>query len=60
MEVIDKKGKTIPGLYAGGNDAGGAWGDSYPYSVTPGAASAFAFNSGRIAARNALRYTGIQ
>ena len=58
MEVIDKKGKTIPGLYAGGNDAGGMWGDSYPFGVTPGAASAFAFNSGRIAARNALNYMG--
>jgi fumarate reductase flavoprotein subunit len=27
-EVIDKKGKTIPGLYAGGLDAAGMWGDS--------------------------------
>ena len=58
MEVVDKKGKCIPGLYAGGNDAGGMWGDSYPFDVAPGAASSFALNSGRIAARNALKYIG--
>jgi fumarate reductase flavoprotein subunit len=58
MEVVDKKGKCIPGLYTGGNDAGGIWGDSYPFDVAPGAASAFALNSGRIAARNALKYIG--
>jgi hypothetical protein len=34
------------------------WGDSYPFDVAPGAASAFALNSGRIAARNALKYIG--
>jgi fumarate reductase flavoprotein subunit len=30
MEVVDKKEKPIPGLYAGGYDAGGMFGDSYP------------------------------
>ena len=59
MEVIDTRGISIPGLYAGGNDAGGMWGDSYPVSVAPGAASAFALNSGRIAARNAVNYIGL-
>jgi fumarate reductase flavoprotein subunit len=58
MEVIDKKGKAIPGLYAGGYDAGGMWGDSYPINVCSGASSSFALNSGRIAARNALKYIG--
>jgi fumarate reductase flavoprotein subunit len=58
MEVIDKKGKIIPGLYAGGYDAGGMWGDSYPINVCSGASSAFALNSGRIAARNALTFIG--
>ncbi len=56
FEVVDKKGSTIPGLYAGGKDAGGCWGDSYPIMHCSGASSAFAFNSGRIAARNILRY----
>ena len=58
MEVVDKKEKVIPGLYAGGMDAGGMWGDSYPIQVATGASSAFAINSGRIAARSALRYIG--
>jgi fumarate reductase flavoprotein subunit len=56
LEVVDKKGNVIPGLYAGGFDAGGIWGDSYPINVGPGASSGFALNSGRIAARNALLY----
>jgi len=58
MEVVDKKGKVIAGLYAGGYDAGGMWGDSYPINVASGASSAFALNSGRIAGRNALKYIG--
>jgi fumarate reductase flavoprotein subunit len=58
MEVIDKKGKVVPGLYAGGYDAGGMWGDSYPINICSGASSAFAINSGRIGARNALKYIG--
>jgi fumarate reductase flavoprotein subunit len=57
-EVVDKKGKVIPGLYAGGFDAGGMWGDSYPINVASGASSAFAINSGRIAGKNALKYLG--
>ena len=56
MEVVDKKGKSIPGLYAGGFDAGGAWGDTYPIVHGSGASSAFAINSGRIAGKNALKY----
>ncbi len=58
FEVVDKKGNAIPGLYAGGTDAGGAWGDSYTMTPCSGASSAFAFNSGRIAAKNALKYMG--
>jgi fumarate reductase flavoprotein subunit len=56
FEVVDKKGNAIPGLYAGGADAGGAWGDSYTMTPCSGASSAFAFNSGRIAGKNALKY----
>jgi len=55
-EVVDKKGSVIPGLYAGGFDAGGMWGDSYCINAASGLASAFAINSGRIAGRNAARY----
>jgi fumarate reductase flavoprotein subunit len=56
MEVLDKKDKRIPGLFAGGMDVGGMWGDSYPIQDSTGASSAFAINSGRIAARQALGY----
>jgi fumarate reductase flavoprotein subunit len=58
MEVVDKRERVIPGLYAGGMDAGGMWGDSYPIQDATGASSAFAINSGRIAARSALGYIG--
>jgi len=55
MEVVDKEEKPIPGLYAGGMDVGGVYGDSYDVYATGGALG-FAFNSGRIAGRNALKY----
>jgi fumarate reductase flavoprotein subunit len=55
-EVVDKKEKVIPGLYAVGFDAGGMWGDSYSIRNSSGAAAGFAVNSGRIAGRNALQY----
>lgn len=58
IEVVDKKGKAIPGLYAGGFDAGGMWGDSYSIRNSSGAAAAFAINSGRIAGKNVLKYIG--
>jgi fumarate reductase flavoprotein subunit len=56
MEVLDRKGKVIPGLYAGGFDASGMWGDSYCMAVSSGLSSAFALNSGRIAGKNSLEY----
>jgi fumarate reductase flavoprotein subunit len=55
-EVLDGCGKPIPGLYAGGYDAtGGLYGDTYNL-LLPGGSLGFAFNSGRIAGENALRY----
>jgi fumarate reductase flavoprotein subunit len=58
MEVLDKANqKPIPGLYAGGNDVGGLYGDSYDF-IMPGGTAGFTFNSGRIAAKNALKYIG--
>jgi succinate dehydrogenase/fumarate reductase flavoprotein subunit len=56
MEALDKKGAVVPGLYAGGFDAGGMYGDSYPISTSQGLSSAFALNSGRIAGSSALKY----
>ncbi len=58
LEVLDKKDNVIPGLYAGGFDAGGMYGDSYPIKSSSGLASAFALNSGRIAGKCALKYLG--
>lgn len=58
MEALNGKGAVVPGLYAGGYDAGGMFGDSYPIRDSSGLSSAFALNSGRIAGRNALRYIG--
>ena len=57
MEAVDKKGDVIPGLYAGGMDAGGIYGDSYDVR-TCGGTLAFAVNSGRIAGKSVLRYLG--
>jgi fumarate reductase flavoprotein subunit len=58
LEVLDKKDNVIPGLYAGGFDAGGMYGDSYPIKSSSGLASSFALNSGRIAGKSALAYLG--
>ena len=57
IEVVDKKDKPIPGLYAGGMDAGGIYGDSYDVKTCGGTLS-FGVNSGRIAGKNALKYVG--
>lgn len=55
MEVIDKKAKPIPGLYAAGSDAGGCQPDTYNINLA-GATFGFAVNSGRIAGENASKY----
>ena len=57
-EVLDKKDSVIPGLYAAGYDAGGAYGDSYSINPASGMSAGFAINSGRIAGKNALKYIG--
>lgn len=58
LEVLDKKEKVIPGLYAVGYDAGGMYGNDYCMHIASGLSSAFAMNSGRIAGRNASAYIG--
>jgi len=57
-EVVDNADCVIPGLYAGGFDAGGMYGDSYCIKDSTGLSSSFAVNSGRIAGKNALLYLG--
>ena len=55
MEVINTSEKSIPGLYASGNDTGGWVSDTYCYNLT-GTALSFALNSARIAGENAAKY----
>ncbi len=55
MEVLDKEGDPVPGLYAAGADTGGWESDTY-CAALPGSSFGFALNSGRIAAENAVEY----
>jgi fumarate reductase flavoprotein subunit len=57
MEVVDTEHIAIPGLYSGGFDAGGLYGDSYTIAGSSGLSSGYALNSGKIAGRNAAAYT---
>jgi len=54
MEVLDKQGNPIPGLYAGGVTTGG-WQEGTYCDMLSGTASGFALNSGRIAGENAVK-----
>ncbi len=56
MEVINKNGFPVPGLFSAGSDTGGWETDSYNLEMS-GAALGFAVNSGRIAGENAARYS---
>ncbi len=54
MEVLDRHGAAIPGLYAAGVDTGGWTGDTYCADL-PGTAFGYAVNSGRIAGESIAR-----
>jgi len=60
MEAVDKEDQIVLGLYAGGFDAGGMYGDSYSIKGSTGLCSCFSMNSGRLAGKNALKYLGKQ
>ena len=55
MEVLDRGGRPIPGLYAAGTDACNIFGDSYCFYM-PGNTMGFAVNSGRLAGYHAVAY----
>ena len=55
MEVLDKGGIPIPGLYAAGTDTGGWESDTYN-PILAGSTLGFAINSGRIAGENAALF----
>ena len=54
-EVVTDNYEIIPGLYAIGMDSNALYGDTYPF-VLIGNTMAYALNSGRIAAENAVEY----
>lgn len=56
IQVVGTDGEVIPGLYSGGSDAGGLYGDSYDVSWAPGSQAAWAVNSGRLAIKDAVDY----
>jgi fumarate reductase flavoprotein subunit len=55
MEVLNKQGNNIPGLYAAGVTADGFESETY-CSELAGSALGFALNSGRIAGENAAKF----
>ncbi|QSX34208.1 FAD-dependent oxidoreductase [Shewanella avicenniae] len=55
MQVVNTDEKPITGLYAGGNDVGGLYSDTYTLWAS-GHAFAFATYSGREAAKHAVEY----
>lgn len=57
-QVLDENDQVIPGLYAGGSDAGGLYGDSYDVKFAPGSQAGWAVNSGRLAVKDAKKYLG--
>ncbi len=57
MEVVDKNGKAVAGLYSCGVDSADLWPNIYTINV-PGGTNANNVNSGRLAGRNAAAYIG--
>lgn len=52
-QVIGADDEPIPGLYAGGSDAGGLQGDTYDVGICPGSQQGWSCFCGRTAAQNA-------
>ena len=57
-EVLDADWNPIPGLYAGGSDAGGLYGASYDVSICTASQEGWAVHSGKRTAEAAARYLG--
>ncbi len=55
LQVLDKEGKPIPGLYAAGNVAGGFYAQYYSLVVIPGLSHSRAVTFGYLAGKNAAR-----
>lgn len=57
MQVLDRNGQVIPGLYASGNTSGGFFSDTYPRNVH-GISHGRAITFGRLAAKHAAGAKG--
>lgn len=57
MEVVDKNGKPVAGLYSCGVDSADLWPNIYTINV-PGGCNANNVNSGRFAGKNAAAFIG--
>ena len=57
-EALNEDRKPVAGLYMGGMDAAGFYGDAYDAGIAAGSCASWAINSGRICAENALEYIG--
>ena len=57
-EALDEDRNPIPGLYMGGMDAGGFYGDAYDAGIAAGSCASWAINSGRLAEEAAKEYIG--
>jgi fumarate reductase flavoprotein subunit len=55
LQVLDKIGKPIPGLYAAGNAAGDFYGQYYSLVVIPGLSHSRAVTFGYLAGKNAVK-----
>ncbi len=58
MECLTAEYEPIIGLYAGGCDAGGLFGDTYDVNIVPGSQAGWAINSGRLAAMSVAEFLG--
>ncbi len=54
--VVNEAGQAIPGLYAGGCETGGLYGDTYDVGVCAGSCQGFAVHTGKVAAESAGKY----
>ena len=57
-EAVNDDRQVIPGLYMGGMDAGGFYGDAYDAGIAAGSCTSWAINSGRMAEEAAKEYIG--
>ena len=57
-EALNEERQVIPGLYMGGMDAGGFYGDAYDAGIAAGSCASWAINSGRMAEEAAKEFIG--